>query len=65
MIAINKWWTRLNFVKQVWVIADLLELHENVQELNAVLATHAVDSFDVAGDDSLVELLLELCEAQK
>jgi hypothetical protein len=36
VVPIDKRRARLNFVKQVRVVADFLELHEDVQQLNAV-----------------------------
>lgn len=54
MVAICVWWTWLHFIKEVRVIAYLLELHQDIQELNAVFAAHSLHTVNVACDDCLV-----------
>ena len=65
MIPIDEWRSRLNLVKQVRVIAHLLQLHEHIEELNSILGPHAIHSCNVSCDDFLVELLLKLSKANK
>ena len=60
VVAIDERRTGFYLVKQVGVVAHLFELHENIQELNPIFASHAIDSGDVSRDDLLVKLLLEL-----
>ena len=60
VITIQKRRSRLNILEKVRMIAHFLELHEHVQQLDAVFAVVIVDCGDVAGDDLLVKLLLQL-----
>ena len=65
VVAVNEWRARLHLVEEVGMVAHLLELHEDIQKLNPILAAHAVDCFDIACDDSLVELLLKCGQANE
>ena len=35
VISIDKWRSWLDLVKQVWMVADFLELHQDIKELDA------------------------------
>jgi hypothetical protein len=65
MVPVYEGWSRFNLVEEVWMIADLLQLHQHIEELDPVLGAHAVHCGDVARDDLFVELLLKLGQTNK
>ena len=65
MISIDEWWSWLHLVKQIGMVTNLFQLHEHVQELNTVFGPHSVHCCNITCDDSLIKLLLELCEANE
>lgn len=54
VVAIDEGWTWLYVVEEVGVVADLLQLHQDIEQLNAVFGAHAVHSRNVSSDDLLV-----------
>ena len=65
MVTVCVWWTWLHFIKEVRVIAYLLQLHQDIQELNAVFAAHSLHAVDISSNDCLVELLLKLSQSNE
>lgn len=65
MVSIDIGWSWFDLVKKVWVVADLLELHEHIQELDSVFASNAVNLVYVSCNNPLVQLLLQLCHSEK
>ena len=60
VVSINERWAGLHILEQVRMIAYLLELHQNIQQLNSIFVIPIIDCRDVSGEDPLVELLLQL-----
>lgn len=64
MISVNKWRPRLHIIEQVRVIADFLQLHQNIEQLNFVLPLGlTINHVDIARQDVLVKLFLHLAHA--
>jgi len=55
----------LDLVKEVGVVADLLELHQNIQKLNSVLPSDSIYLVDVASYNSFIKLFLKLSHAKE
>lgn len=61
VVAINKWWARLNVFKQVWMITNFLKLHQYIMQLDAIFAVIIIYRRNIASQYLFVQLLLQLC----
>lgn len=57
MVSINEGRSRLNLIEEIWMIADLLELHEDIEQFN--LISDPIDYVHVALKYIFVQLLLQ------
>lgn len=62
VVSIDVWRSRLDLVEEVWMVANLLQLHENIQKLEPVFSTDSVNFVNVSSQDALIQLLLDLGE---
>lgn len=64
MISVDVGRSWLHIIEQVRVVANFLELHQNIEQLNFVLTLGLTIYYvDVTGQDVLVKLFLHLAHA--
>lgn len=64
MVPVDEWRSRLHIVEEVRVIANLFELHQNIEQLYFILGLSlTIYNVDVTAQNTLVELLLHLAHS--
>ena len=64
MVTIGIWGSWLNFIEQIRMVANFLQLHQNIEQLNSVF-TWTIHRINISCDYSFVKLFLQLRQSYK